>query len=34
MAHQISNHHIQAVMSNFKFIISDYLAAKKPGILD
>jgi len=31
MVHQTSNRHIQAVMSNFKFIIFDYLAAKKSG---
>jgi len=34
MVHQISDHHIQAVMNNLKFIILDYLAAKKSGILD
>jgi len=34
MEHQISNRHIQAVMNNLKFIILDYLAAKKSGILD
>jgi len=32
MVHQTSNRHIQAVMNNLKFIILDYLAAKKPGI--
>jgi len=36
MVYQISrpNRHIQAVMNNLKFIILDYLAAKKFGILD
>jgi len=34
MVHQTSNCHIQAVMKNLKFIILDYLAAKKSGILD
>jgi len=34
MVHKISNLHIQAVMNNLKFIILDYLAAKKSGILD
>jgi len=34
MVHQISNRYIQAVMNNLKFIILDYLAAKKFGILD
>ena len=30
----MSNHHIQEVMNNPKFIISDYLAGKKSEILD
>ena len=34
MVHHISDRHIQAVMNNLKFIILDYLAAKKSGILD
>jgi len=34
MLHQTSNHHFQLVMSNLKFIISHYWAAKKPRILD
>jgi len=34
MVHQVSNHYIQAILNNFKFIILDYLAAKKSGILD
>jgi len=34
MVHQTSNSHIQAVMNNLKFIILDYLAADKSGILD
>jgi len=34
MVHQTSNRYIQAVMNNPKFIILDYLAAKKSGILD
>jgi len=36
MVHQTSNPHIQAVMNknNLKFIILDYLAANKSGILD
>ena len=34
MADQICNRHIQAVMNNLKFIILDYLTAKKSGILD
>jgi len=32
MVHQIGSRHIQAVMNNRKFIILDYLAAKKSGI--
>jgi len=31
MVNQTSNRHIQAVMNNLKFIILDYLAAKKCG---
>jgi len=34
MVHQTSNRHIQRVMNTLKFIILDYLAAKKSGILD
>jgi len=34
MAQQTSNCHIHAVMNNLKFIILDYLAAKKSGISD
>jgi len=34
MLHQTSNRHIHAVMNNLKFIILDYLVAKKHGILD
>jgi len=36
MVYQICNRyiHIHAVMNNLKFIILDYLAAKKSGILD
>jgi len=34
MVHQTIKRHIQAVMNNFKFIILDYLAAKKSGFLD
>jgi len=34
MVHQSSYCHIQAVMNNLKFIIVDYLAAKKSLILD
>jgi len=34
MVHQTSNRRIQAVMNNLKFIILDYLAAKKSGLLD
>jgi len=33
MVHKISSRHIQAVMINLKFMILDYLAAKKSGIL-
>jgi len=29
MVHQTSNSHIQAVTNNLKFIISEYLVAKK-----
>ena len=32
MVHQTSNSYIPAVMHNLKFIILDYLAAKKSGI--
>jgi len=34
MVHQVSNRHIYLVTNNLKFIILDYLAAKKSGILD
>jgi len=34
MAHQVTNRHIHLVTNNLKFIILDYLAAKKSGILD
>ena len=34
MAQQTSNHHIHTIMNNLKFIILDYLAAKKSGISD
>jgi len=34
MAQQTSNRHIHAVTNNLKFIILDYLAAKKSGISD
>ena len=34
MVHEVSDRHIQLVMNNLKFIILDYLAAKKSGILD
>jgi len=34
MAYQTRNHHIQAVIYNHKFIITDYVAAKKSGFLD
>jgi len=34
MVQKTSNHHIQAVMNNLKFITLDYLAATKSGILD
>jgi len=34
MVYQTSNRHTHAVTNNFKFIILDYLAAKKSGILD
>ena len=34
MVHQISNRHIQAIMNNLNFIILNFLAAKKSGILD
>jgi len=33
IVHWTSNRHVQAVMNNLKFIILDYLAAKKSGIL-
>jgi len=33
MVQQTSYRHIHAVMKNLKFIILDYLAAKKSGIL-
>jgi len=33
MVHQTSNRHIQAVRNKVKFIILDYLAAKKSEIL-
>jgi len=33
MVHQTSNRHIQAVLNNLKFVILDYLAAKKSAIL-
>jgi len=34
MVQQTSNLHIHAVMSNLKFIILDYLTAKKSAISD
>jgi len=34
MVHQSSYRHIQAVINNIKFMILDYLAAKKSWILD
>ena len=34
MVHQITYRLIQAVMNNLQLIISDYLAAKKAGVLD
>jgi len=34
MVHQTSNRHIQAVMNKFKFMVLDYLPAKKSGIWD
>jgi len=34
MAQRTSHRHIHAVMNNLKFIILDYLAAEKSGILD
>jgi len=34
MVPQVSNCYIQAVTNNLKFIILDYLATKKSGILD
>jgi len=34
MVYQSSNHYIHVVMNNLKFIILDYLAAKKSGTLD
>jgi len=34
MVYQSSNHYIHVVMNNLKFIILDYLVAKKSGTLD
>jgi len=34
MVYQTSNRYIQAIMNLLKFIILDYLTAKKSGILD